>query len=398
MSPNRLRRELLAVLLLGFLIAPFLTAAAQAADITVFAAASLKNALDDAAKLYQTKTRDKVNISYAASSALAKQIEAGAPADIFFSADLNWTDYLQEKKLIDDASRHTLLGNTLVLVAPKKSTVELPVVRDFPIVQALGADGKLAMASVDSVPAGKYGKAALTYTRRAGRGSAACGAGGECPRGARLRRQGRGGARHRLRHRRQVRAGGSCGRQIPRGQPSQDPLSGRTYGFLQARGAQVPRLPVVVGGCTRLRGARLLGSGQSRLAEVQPIKKISARNQLKGKIVEVKKGQTTAHVKIDIGGGVIVTSSITNEAVDDLALAKGDDVIAVIKASDVMVSKMTLGRVAMAALVLAVIAPRLAWSEDPAILRGAVKQQLVLDEALLSIAAGGHRRRHVRNR
>ena len=96
-----------------------MAAAAQAADVTVFAAASLKNALDDAAKLYQTKTGDKVNISYAASSALAKQIEAGAPADIFFSADLDWMDYLQEKKLIDVASRHTLLGNTLVLVAPK---------------------------------------------------------------------------------------------------------------------------------------------------------------------------------------------------------------------------------------------------------------------------------------
>ena len=69
------------------------------------------------------------------------------------------------------------------------------------------------------------------------------------------------------------------------------------------------------------------------------MRKLSARNQLKGKVVEVKKGQTTAHVKIDIGGGVIVTSSITNEAVDDLALAKGDDVLAVIKASDVMVAK-----------------------------------------------------------
>ena len=69
------------------------------------------------------------------------------------------------------------------------------------------------------------------------------------------------------------------------------------------------------------------------------MKKISARNQLKGKIVEVRKGQTTAHVRIDIGSGVIVTSSITNEAVDDLALAKGDEVIAVIKASDVMVAK-----------------------------------------------------------
>ena len=69
------------------------------------------------------------------------------------------------------------------------------------------------------------------------------------------------------------------------------------------------------------------------------MKKISARNQLKGKVVDVKKGQTTAHVRIDIGNGIVITSSITNEAVDDLALAKGDDVIAVIKASDVMVAK-----------------------------------------------------------
>jgi molybdopterin-binding protein len=69
------------------------------------------------------------------------------------------------------------------------------------------------------------------------------------------------------------------------------------------------------------------------------MRKLSARNQLKGKIVDVRKGQTTAHVRIDIGGGVIVTSSITNEAVDDLELSKGDDVIAVIKASDVMVGK-----------------------------------------------------------
>jgi molybdate transport system substrate-binding protein len=86
-----------------------------------------------------------------------------APADIFFSADLDWMDYLQQRNLIDTASRRTLLGNTLVLVAPKASTVSLAIERDFPILQALGPDGKLAMASVDSVPAGKYGKAALTY-------------------------------------------------------------------------------------------------------------------------------------------------------------------------------------------------------------------------------------------
>lgn len=162
MSPNRLRRGMVAILVLGVLAAPFMAVAAQAADVTVFAAASLKNALDGAAKLYQTKTGDKVSISYAASSALAKQIESGAPADIFFSADLDWMDYLQEKKLINVASRHTLLSNTLVLIAPKGSTVSLTIEKDFPIVQTLGPDGKLAMASVDSVPAGKYGKAALT--------------------------------------------------------------------------------------------------------------------------------------------------------------------------------------------------------------------------------------------
>jgi molybdate transport system substrate-binding protein len=118
--------------------------------------------LDDAAKLYQAKTGAKVAISYAASSALAKQMEAGAPADIFFSADLDWMDYLEKKNLIDAASRHTLLGNTLVLIAPKDSTVSLTIEKGFPLLAALGPDGKLAMATIDSVPAGKYGKAALS--------------------------------------------------------------------------------------------------------------------------------------------------------------------------------------------------------------------------------------------
>jgi molybdate transport system substrate-binding protein len=142
---------------------PSMATVAHAAEVTVFAAASLKNALDDAAKAYEAKTGDKVVLNYAASSALAKQIESGAHADIFFSADLAWMDYLQQKTLIDTASRRTLLGNTLVLIAPKDSTVSLPIEKNFALLQALGADGKLAMASVDSVPAGKYGKAALTY-------------------------------------------------------------------------------------------------------------------------------------------------------------------------------------------------------------------------------------------
>lgn len=163
MSPNPIRRGLVLAFALGFLAMPFVSTAARAADVTVFAAASLKNALDDAAKLYEAKTGGKVVVSYAASSALAKQIEQGAPADVFFSADLDWMDYLEQKKLIDPASRHTLLGNTLVLIAPKDSGVSLVIEKNFPLLQALGADGKLAMASVDTVPAGKYGKAALTY-------------------------------------------------------------------------------------------------------------------------------------------------------------------------------------------------------------------------------------------
>jgi len=163
MSIDSFRRGLLLSLVFGFLAVPFLATTTQAAEVTVFAAASLKNALDDAAKAYESKSGDKIVVSYAASSALAKQIESGAPADIFFSADLDWIDYLQEKKLIDVASRHSLLGNTLVLIAPNNSTVSLTIEKNFPLLQALGRDGKLAMASVDSVPAGKYGKASLTY-------------------------------------------------------------------------------------------------------------------------------------------------------------------------------------------------------------------------------------------
>jgi molybdate transport system substrate-binding protein len=145
------------------LAAPLLGQPARASDVTIFAAASLKNALDDAVKRYEAKTEHKVVVSYAASSALAKQIEAGAPADIFFSADLDWMDELQKKNLIDVASRQTLLGNTLILIAPKDSTVTLPMEKNLPLFKALGPEGKLAMANVDSVPAGRYGKAALIY-------------------------------------------------------------------------------------------------------------------------------------------------------------------------------------------------------------------------------------------
>lgn len=132
----------------------------MAAGITVFAAASLKESLDAAAADYSQQSGDKVVVSYAASSALARQIENGAPADIFISADLAWMDYLAQRKLIAPASRKNLLKNELVLIAPVSSTTTLKIAPNFALAAQLGSD-KLAMANPDSVPAGKYGKAAL---------------------------------------------------------------------------------------------------------------------------------------------------------------------------------------------------------------------------------------------
>jgi molybdate transport system substrate-binding protein len=133
---------------------------AKAEDVLVFAAASLKNALDDAAGSFQQNGGAKVNVSYAASSALAKQIEAGAPADIFISADLDWMNDVQQHGMIQTATRANFLGNVLVLVAPADSTAKIDIKPDFPLAALLG-DGRLAMADPDAVPAGKYGKAAL---------------------------------------------------------------------------------------------------------------------------------------------------------------------------------------------------------------------------------------------
>jgi molybdate transport system substrate-binding protein len=126
----------------------------------VFAAASLKTALDEIAAQWQRQSGKKVVISYAASNTLIKQIELGAPADIFLSADLDWMDYGQEKNLINAETRSNLLSNRIVLVAPKDATLTLNITRGFDLASALKG-GRLAMANVDAVPAGKYGKAAL---------------------------------------------------------------------------------------------------------------------------------------------------------------------------------------------------------------------------------------------
>ncbi len=140
---------------------PSESAATATKTVVVFAAASLKNALDRIAKDWEAKAGKKTTLSFAASSALAKQIESGAPADLFISADLKWMDWVAERKLIDAASRKTLLGNALVLIAPKDSTVDLKIEKGFKLAEALG-DGRLAMGEPNSVPAGIYGKAALT--------------------------------------------------------------------------------------------------------------------------------------------------------------------------------------------------------------------------------------------
>jgi len=148
----------------GSAIAAFLlsfgAAQAQTKDVVVMAAASMKNALDDASAAWTKETGKHTKISYAASSALAKQIEAGAPADMFVSADLDWMDYLAQRNLIKPATRSNLLANQIVLIAPKDSKVSLKIDKGFALKQALG-DGRLAMANIDAVPAGKYGKAAL---------------------------------------------------------------------------------------------------------------------------------------------------------------------------------------------------------------------------------------------
>ncbi|WP_309643091.1 molybdate ABC transporter substrate-binding protein [Phenylobacterium sp.] len=135
------------------------TTPARGETVTVFAAASLKNALDEVGREY-AKTGGEARFSYAASSAIARQIEQGAPADIYVSADTNWMTYLTERKLIVAASRRDLLSNRLALIAPTGSKASLRVAKGMPLGRALG-DGRLAVAGPD-VPAGKYAKAALT--------------------------------------------------------------------------------------------------------------------------------------------------------------------------------------------------------------------------------------------
>ena len=154
------RREWLG-LALATTAAPMAAARAQGAELIVFAAASLKNALDEIAGDWTKATsRPMPKISYAASPALAKQIEQGAPAELFISADLDWMDYVAKQNLIQADTRVNLLGNKIVLIAPRDSSTAIELRQGVNLAKVLNG-GRLAMANVDSVPAGKYGKAAL---------------------------------------------------------------------------------------------------------------------------------------------------------------------------------------------------------------------------------------------
>lgn len=139
---------------------PQTPAQAQGSDLVIFAAASLKTALDAVNTQWQKETGKKATISYASSPALAKQIEQGAPAQMFISADLDWMNYLAGKNMIKPDTRSNLLGNRIVLIAPKDKAQPVDIKPGFDLARILG-EGRLSIANVDSVPAGKYGKAAL---------------------------------------------------------------------------------------------------------------------------------------------------------------------------------------------------------------------------------------------
>jgi len=161
---HRLDKYRIAGLFLSFVIlcgSAYSPTLAEDKTLTVFAAASLKNALDDIDAAFTAKTGVKVNASYAASSTLAKQIEQGAPADIFVSADTDWMDYATSKKTINEPTRVNLLGNSIVLIAPKDSKIgDVTIGPGFDLAKLAG-DGKIATGDVKAVPVGKYAKAAL---------------------------------------------------------------------------------------------------------------------------------------------------------------------------------------------------------------------------------------------
>ena len=147
--------------LAGALSLPVVARAESTPALVVFAAASLRESLDGAAAIWSARTSYAVRTSYGASSALARQIEQGAPADVFIAADIDWMDWLAQRRLIAPGSRRALFSNRLALIAPAGTKLTLHIGRGMPLAAALGAGGRLAVAGTD-VPAGRYAKAALS--------------------------------------------------------------------------------------------------------------------------------------------------------------------------------------------------------------------------------------------
>ncbi|MCL2790508.1 MAG: molybdate ABC transporter substrate-binding protein [Desulfobulbus sp.] len=141
-------------------------AQARAANLTVFAAASTTNALTEIAKNYEAGGKGNVALSFASSSTLAKQIENGAPADVFLSANAEWMDYLEGKKLLEAESRSDLLGNRIVFIVPASSAVQsITVSPQLDLAAMLGKDGLLSVGDPAHVPVGIYAKAALEHLK-----------------------------------------------------------------------------------------------------------------------------------------------------------------------------------------------------------------------------------------
>jgi molybdate transport system substrate-binding protein len=154
------RRLLSFATLMTLLLAPTYAADEKKPELLVFAAASLTSVLGELSTAWEASSGVHVKTSYAASSVLARQIEAGGKADVFISADQEWMDYLQSRALIDKASRRNLVGNRLVLIAPADSKIELEIAPGFPLAAALGG-GRLSTGDPDTVPVGRYARSAL---------------------------------------------------------------------------------------------------------------------------------------------------------------------------------------------------------------------------------------------
>jgi molybdenum ABC transporter molybdate-binding protein len=246
---------------------PFASPAVFAANVTVFAAASLKDALDAQAKAFEAATGNKVIVSYGASNALAKQIEAAAPADVFISADLDWMDYVGQRKLIAAETRFNLLHNTLVLIAPSSSPASLKIGPNFALAAALRND-KLAMANPDSVPAGKYAKSALEKLGAWSSVEKQLARTEERSHRAHARVARRGALRHRLQDGRARRQGREDRRYVPAGQLSPYRLCGgrRRFEQIGVRPA-VSRIPAQQARRDRL--GKDTGSGSPHVSDVR---------------------------------------------------------------------------------------------------------------------------------